>query len=86
MAKRIDSLTPQTIVELKFHAGYGGALEFEKHTFLRVEGVGEERLAFFQSFADSQYGSFEWSARRYEGRWVYGENAQIISLVRELDH
>jgi hypothetical protein len=81
MTKRIDSLTPDSIVEIKFHAGYGGALEFEKHTFLRVEGKGEERTAIFRSFANGQFGSFEWSARRYDGRWVHGENAQVISLV-----
>lgn len=41
MAKRIDSLTPGSVVKLKFHAGYGGALEFETDTFLRVEGEGD---------------------------------------------
>jgi hypothetical protein len=84
MAKRIDSLTPGSVVKLKFHAGYGGALEFETDTFLRVEGEGDQRQAFFQTIADGQPKGAEWSARRYDGRWVYGDNAQVISLVEVL--
>lgn len=82
MAKRIDSLTPDTEVTLRFH--HRGNSYDEAATFLGISGEGDDRRARFRS-ADTETltagRTYEWEAYRYNGHWAYGTSADRLSLV-----
>jgi hypothetical protein len=78
--KRIDSLTPDTPVTLKFCAelqGEDAAFE-EDAVFIRITGEGDERRATFRTQVVKPY---EWEAYRFNGRWAYGSSAETLRLV-----
>lgn len=78
MTNRIDRLTPGQEVILKFHGSksLGNEPHEETHTFLGIEGEGDERRAKFR------YNDMEWEAYRYQGRWSYGTSAEKLSIVQ----
>ncbi len=85
--KRIDSLTPETPVRLKFCAefqGKDGAYE-EDAVFVKLEGTGDDRRATFRT-KDKEtwsgtFAAYEWEAYRFKGRWAYGSSAETLRLV-----
>lgn len=80
MATRIDQLSPGQEVKLKFHGtkSFGNPAYEEVHTFLGMEGEGNDREAIFSD------GYIQWHAYRFEGRWAYGSSAEKLSLVEVL--
>lgn len=70
----IDSLKPGTKVTLGFNDGE------EPARFLRIEGTGPGRRAYFRSL-EGRPRQYEWAAYRFQGRWVYGTSADRLRLV-----
>jgi hypothetical protein len=79
MVRRIDSLTPGARVVLNFDNDYE-----EPAKFLRVEGSGAEREAWFESLGPAGE-PYKWAAYRFEGYWVYGSSAQRLRVVEVPD-
>lgn len=82
MNKRIDNLTTGSPVLLRLFTGSHIESE-EPATFLRVEGEGEARVAWFQTHLND--GShYAWPAYRFQGRWAYGSSADRLQLWKVL--
>jgi hypothetical protein len=69
--KRIDQLTPGSIVMLAYADGTDRAL------FRGITGTGNDRYA---QFTDSN--GTEWDAYRFRGGWAYGSSGQRLRLVQ----
>lgn len=77
MAKRFDSLKPETRVTIEFARNFQfGGPEHEDATFVKIEGEGDDRRMTLR-----QDGMGEWEAYRYNGRWAYGSSAETLRLI-----
>lgn len=75
---RIDSLKPGTDVILGLRT-YLHEWEAQEATFLRIEGTGDDRVAWFRQL-DRDGKPYEWEAYRSGGHWAYGSSAQALRL------
>lgn len=71
---RFDKITPGSIIEVAI-----GGTE-ETVFFLGVTGTKDDREANFTQRAP-QGDLYDWSAYRFNGRWVYGSSADPIKPV-----
>lgn len=78
MAKRIDSLVPGDEVTLKVHSSSSNSGYEMDATFLRIEGAGDDRVAYF---SDDKYDTEGFGVYRYQNRWSIASDARRVSII-----
>jgi hypothetical protein len=72
---RIVDLAPLTKVALDFNGQYT-----EDAVFIGLHGEGDDREAQFLSVGRTGR-TYDWSAYRYNNRWVYGSSGERLRVV-----